>query len=256
MKLLNLASGSRGNCTVISACGINLVIDCGISLRRFRSALKSIGLSLSDIAIVIVTHLHQDHFKGFATWFHSASLRFFVPSSAYTQVLACVRQPVAGERIKAFQPLNSLRVGPVSVTFFPLIHDAPETVGVSVDADGKSISYATDLGSFNRQTIRFLEGKDLLFLEANHEPELVRSSFYPERVKARILSPYGHLSNEQSISLIESLEKLPKKLVLGHLSQTNNSPELVMQRIAKSTIYRSISETYFASQDKMIEIDV
>ncbi len=250
MRLINFASGSRGNCTLLSSGDQILIIDCGISLRSLLSGLKEVGISVSDIDLVLITHLHNDHFKGFAKWYSHLPLAFAIPLSVIGQVAGTLGGKLNPRRIVTFAPYNTLRLGDMSITLFPLPHDAAETVGVNVSINDKSISYLTDLGSFNDDLLQFLENQDAIFLEANHEVELVKNSRYPESVKRRILSPNGHLSNKQAISLVSSLKYPPEMLIFGHLSENNNSPSLVMERVGNSTMSHSISVIDFAFQGK------
>ncbi len=254
MRFVNFASGSRGNCSLVSDGEINLLIDCGISFAKLKGELRKLALAVEDIHLVLVTHLHHDHFKPFPTWYEKTSLRFSFPEMVLPRIRAVAGGVKGNGRIVAFSAYNSLRLGSMSIAFFPLSHDAPETVGVSVQANGKSLAYLTDLGSYDQNLVSFLEGRDLIFLEANHETSLVKASFYPENVKRRILSPFGHLSNEQAIALLSQLRKPPSSLVFGHLSENNNSPNLLLERWERLPLVKGLSTVGIASQNSSTDI--
>ena len=159
-----------------------------------------------------------------------------------------------GARLFSFVPGEDYALDGVTFTPFAVEHDAPETVGLIFDDGTERFTYMTDLGAAYEECAEFCSGADLLFLEANHEPELVEASHYPRPLKRRILSSKGHLSNGQALSLLSSLNRPPRKVILGHLSEVNNSPERVRERIDERGILQVISEIHIASQRKATRV--
>jgi len=157
-------------------------------------------------------------------------------------------------RVQGFEAFCPIAINDLRVEAFPLTHDAPETVGVVVETNRRSLTYLTDLGSFDDELVPYLEKKDLLFLEANHEPALVEVSPYPEHVKRRILSPYGHLSNSQALFILSRLKSSPQNLILGHLSRTNNSPDILLERLKSHKMLARFNTVQVASQDELTKV--
>lgn len=228
--------------------GRHFLIDCGISHRRLTEGLATQGLGTEDIEAVLITHTHTDHVSGLPVWFRQTGLRFIVPEKALRRASVCIGRGALGSRLFSFVPGEDYALDGVTFTPFAVKHDAPETVGLSFDDGTFRFTYLTDLGAADEEYAGLCEGADLLFLEANHEPELVEVSHYPAMLKRRILSPKGHLSNGQALSLLASLKRPPRKVILGHLSEVNNSPERVRERIDASAVPGMISEVHIASQ--------
>ena len=230
--------------------GRHFLIDCGISHRRLSEGLAAQGLGAEDIEAVLITHTHTDHVSGLPVWFRQTGLRFIVPEKALRRASACMGRGALGSRLFSFVPGEDYALDGVTFTPFAVTHDAPETVGLSFDDGTARFTYMTDLGAADEEYAGFCAGADLLFLEANHEPELVAASHYPRALKRRILGPKGHLSNEQALSLLSLLKQPPRKVVLGHLSEVNNSPERARERVEESGILGMVSEVQVASQRK------
>ncbi len=254
MLYVSFGSGSKGNCSLITDGNTSLLIDCGISLRRAKRSLSAIGYELNSLKYVLITHLHSDHFQYFNTWYKNSSLIFFTHSLVLNHVRALTNDKNACKRIFPFEPGVEYKLESMLIVPFMLNHDAEETVGIELYADGKSLAYATDLGSYGMEQIRRFEGKNMLFLEANHEVDLLLNSSYPPHVKKRILSPRGHLSNQQTMALLRSLKHPPKHLILGHLSENNNSPSIVKERIVEFEIDSLVEHFSIAYQNNILRV--
>ncbi len=214
------------------------------------------GLKPQDIEAVLLTHLHSDHVSALPAWYRLSNLRFVATNYTLKSIVEHlgVKHEI-GRRFFGFNPGEAYACGDVLVKPFVVSHDAPETVGLIFESSEARFAYLTDVGEAESDFSAHCSGADLLFLEANHEPEMVEASSYPTFLKRRILGQRGHLSNEQSLSFLTDLHELPKKVIFGHLSRNNNTPERLQERIDEFGIAGDISEIAIANQFDVSEID-
>lgn len=226
VKFCVLASGSSGNAALLSTGKTRILVDAGLSMRETGKRLAAIGESLANIDAILITHEHSDHVGGLPVMARNKDIR----ASIYLTWLTAPaidwgeREP----RIEAFQAGASFRVGDIEVQSFSVPHDAVDPVGFCFQAEGVRIGIATDLG-YIPESIKFhLRRTDLLLLEANHDLDMLKVGPYPWSVKQRVMSRVGHLSNlVMSDFIAQDLDSCTANLILGHLSEHNNHPEIV-----------------------------
>jgi phosphoribosyl 1,2-cyclic phosphodiesterase len=279
-----LASGSKGNSTVVSGGHTRLLVDAGLSCRELFKRMKLAGEDPATLDAIIVTHEHQDHINGLAVtarklgipvYFteatHRAWVRWITPrrQMTYAQWLEQCRREAAARQaetappadeceesepeepgackpgesddksdepkpdpswlpsVQYFQPGRPFQVGDISVSPFTIPHDAVDPVGFVFQAEGVRMALATDLGYVPPNVKVQLKGVDVLMLESNHDLEMLRDGPYPWQVKQRVLSRVGHLSNDATAEFLESsYDGQATYVILGHLSESNNLPEL------------------------------
>ena len=230
ITLHTLASGSEGNCLLVSSGATHLLLDAGISCRRINTALGKLGLSLSDMSAVLITHDHSDHICGLDTM----SRRWQIPVYASP---ATARQ--LSYRIAGMEPLlrhvscgAPFPIGDFTVTAFPTSHDGHGGVDYRFDCGIASVGAITDTGYVTEEARHTLAGVELLVLESNHDVELLRSGPYPYSLKARILSDHGHLSNDAAAAFAAELARSgTRQIVLAHLSRENNTPQRALDTL-------------------------
>ncbi|QDG53811.1 MBL fold metallo-hydrolase [Persicimonas caeni] len=231
IKIRILASGSKGNSAFVRVGDTRLLIDAGISCRRIVHGLRDIDESPEDLDAVLLTHEHSDHVKG---------MRVFLNNYPETHVFS-TRGTLVGCEERFPMPQNwtpiaadgPFRVGEVTVDPFELLHDASEPTGFRLDASGFSMGFVTDLGYWTDEIAEHLLGCRVLVVEANHDPHMLRTGPYPAFLKRRIASSRGHLSNEQARALVSRIAHPELEwLVLAHLSEKNNAPELAIDEIS------------------------
>ncbi len=213
MRLSVLASGSSGNATYIETERGGVLVDVGLPPRRIGTLLAGMGRSLDDVDAVLLTHGHADHTCG-------------VRSLVRERGVGVYAAPGVGLSFGAnpMVPNEACRIGGLTVTFFEVPHDSP-TYGVRISGDGRVAAMATDLGEAGPEVLRWMREAEAAVLEANHDPEWLARGPYSARLKRRISSAHGHLSNRQAAQAATSLAPHGlKDLVLAHLSKTNNSP--------------------------------
>ena len=218
-----LASGSSGNCALVSCGGTRLLLDAGISARRITTALKGLGVDPASLSGVLVTHEHSDHVSGLATLTKQLGLPVYATAPTLRQL--CCRIPFLEGLCRDFAPGDGFPVGELWVASFPTSHDAACSVGYTLTGDGCKVASATDLGRLTPEVLNAVRGCDLLVCESNHDVDWVRSGPYPYYLKERILGDRGHLSNEMGAELAAlAAESGARAVVLAHLSSENNTP--------------------------------
>lgn len=222
-EVCTLASGSSGNCLVMSHEGCHILVDAGISARRITTGLRALDIEPGDLSGILITHEHSDHISGLAVL--SKQLRIPVYASKKTAMQLCYRIAFLEDLVRPFEPGEQLAPGGFGVDTYATPHDAAGSVGYAVSAGGKKAAVVTDLGCVTEAVYRGVQGADLLVCEANHDEEWLRSGPYPYYLKARILGDNGHLSNEAGGELARrAVEWGAKTVVLAHLSGENNTP--------------------------------
>lgn len=230
MHLFTLASGSSGNCYLLSSGSTHLLLDAGISARRITRALKGLGLDPRALSGVLVTHEHSDHVAGLATLTKQLALPIYASYGTGRQLCRC--SPALEEVLRPFRAGDRFCLGDLEVGTFPTLHDVPESVGFTVSDGKRSLALATDLGVVTDAVCTQVLGCDLLVVETNHDPYRLRTGPYPAFLKARILSDRGHLSNQAGGELAcLAVQHGATGLMLAHLSAENNTPELAMDAV-------------------------
>ncbi len=219
-----LASGSSGNAAVLATEKTRILLDAGLSMRELSKRLASIGEDLQRVDAILVTHEHSDHVAGLPVLARKLCAPIFMTHLTAPAVDWGEIQP----RLESFQAGAAFQIGDIEVQSFSIPHDARDPVGFCFRAQGVRIGVATDLG-YVPESIKFhLRRTDLLLLESNHDLDMLKVGPYPWSVKQRVMSRVGHLSNlVMAEYLTADLDSATATLVLGHLSEQNNHPEIV-----------------------------
>lgn len=223
MEIHTLASGSSGNCILISHNGAHLLVDAGISCRRIVTALRSLGIEPRELLGVCITHEHSDHISGLATLTRHFALPVYTSPGTARQL--CYRMAGLDELIRAVSPGKALEAGPFLLNGFSTSHDAAQPMGFTFSAAGKKAAVVTDLGYVSDEVLDEVLGAQAVVCESNHDVEWLKSGPYPYYLKARILGDKGHLSNEAGSALaLQCVRAGAHTVVLAHLSAENNTP--------------------------------
>jgi len=196
-------------------------------MRELGKRLAAIGEDLRRVDAILITHEHSDHVSGLPVLGRARDLKAVIYISRLTEpAIDWGEHPPA--RLERFQAGAGFRVGDIEVQSFSVPHDALDPVGFRFEAQGVRIGMVTDLGYIPESVKFHLRRADLLLLEANHDLDMLKVGPYPWSVKQRVMSRVGHLSNlVMSDYLMDDLEPCTARLVLGHLSEQNNHPEIV-----------------------------
>ena len=241
MKLCSIASGSSGNCVYVGNNNTNLLVDAGISAKRIENGLSDIDILPDTIQGILITHEHSDHISGLGI----LARKYHIPIYAtYETALALQNIKSLGKVDKELyhyiQPNEAFFVNDIKIEPFSTSHDASNPVCYTIQSEGQKIGIATDLGKYDDYIRLKLEESELLFIEANHDVNMLMVGKYPYYLKQRILGDRGHLSNDLSADLISKLihPKL-QTIILAHLSKENNYEELAYETVCCELISRS-----------------
>lgn len=223
-RICPLFSSSDGNSTLIGAAGQYILIDAGVSAKALTCALTQHNVSPAAIKAIFVTHEHSDHIKGIRLF----AGRNRIPVYATAGTLAGMQRAGVLEGVTAFELTDNIEVGGMTVHYCRTLHDTKESCCYTVDLpDGRRAAVATDMGRISDAVHQALSGCGTILIESNHDISLLRSGPYPPYLKQRILSDYGHLSNDVCAAELPKLAAAGcTRFILGHASKENNRPEL------------------------------
>jgi len=227
MIFCNLGSGSKGNCTFVRQHQKGILIDQGFSLKNLLMRMAQAGVTPENVGAIIVTHEHSDHIKGIGVFARHFHIPVYLTERTFSGVDAQLLHKVA---VHTFTTGDILPIDDLKIKTFHIPHDALDPIGVTIESAGQRLAVITDLGSVTESVLQQIANLDLLLLEANHDLTMLINGPYPLPTKQRIKSRVGHLSNEQSLELFSrlNLNGRLQYLVLGHLSEINNHPEIVL----------------------------
>ncbi|HVS15488.1 MAG TPA: MBL fold metallo-hydrolase [Thermoanaerobaculia bacterium] len=245
-RLQVLGSGSGGNAVLIESRLGTLLLDAGFSSREIEHRLRSVGVEPRRVDAVLLTHEHHDHCRGAARF----ARRYRVPVHATGGTFAGrALRPVVDRRV--IRAGVRFEIAGLSVLPFPVPHDAREPVGFVIeDEAGFRIGVVADLGALEPAALVHLIDLDVLVLEANHDPEMLRSGPYPFVLKRRVAGDRGHLSNPDAArGLDQVLDDALHTVVLYHLSRVNNRPALALEAVGEA-VERSGSSARLVLSDQ------
>ncbi|HCS67769.1 MAG TPA: ribonuclease Z [Oribacterium sp.] len=248
MRFTSIASGSSGNSSYIGTDHTHVLVDAGVTMKAINQGLHALDLDLSDVQAIFLTHEHIDHIRAIGTISRKYQIPVYGTLGTLQEVmLNRTLGDFSTELLQPILPDAVTTVGDLQVTPFSIDHDAADPVGYCIEAEGKRVAVATDLGHYDDYIVSHLEDLDAMVVEANHDVRMLSTGPYPMTLKRRILSDHGHLSNESSGHLIDRiLNSRVKHVFLGHLSKENNLPELALKTVQQEI---NASESEFHAVD-------
>lgn len=232
LKCCSLFSGSSGNCFFIQSENAKILIDAGVSCKKIENALKtSFNLTLNEFDAIFVTHEHLDHSKSLNLISSKYNLPVFASHGTW-KALKEKTDKISDENKKTFELDRSFDFKDLRIFPFSTPHDAAEPCGFNIYKDTSKISIATDLGYIDDKIFNNLKNSSFIMLESNYEPNILKMSSYPYKLKRRILSSQGHLSNGDAGEVVSKLASHGlKDVLLIHLSKENNVPEIAYETV-------------------------
>ena len=231
LEFASIASGSSGNCIYVASSHTRLLIDAGLSGKRIEAGLSELSLTGYDIDALLVTHEHNDHVDGVGIM----SRRYDIP--VYATEGTWENMPGKVGRIKpsnknALYSGETLMINDLMIQPFPIPHDAAQPVGYSITDGSAKITVATDIGHITDEVRENIKDSNILLIESNHDVDMVKTGPYPYPLKQRVLSDFGHLSNDNCGKILgDVITDTLKYIFLGHLSKENNTPALAFETV-------------------------
>lgn len=228
MRVCNLASGSKGNCTYVEGDDARLLVDIGVSAKYVEDNLRDMGVEPSSIQAVLITHEHSDHIKGVVTF----AKKYSVPIMCAQVLKDCLMVQLSGceHLISAYN--SNFEINGLTIVPFPLSHDSVACFGYRIIEGDASVSIVTDLGYCPDSVFKIIKSSAVVYLEANYDPEMMFACNYPPFLKKRIMSNRGHLSNADCAVVAEKLAYTgTRQIVLAHISENSNTQFLAYNTV-------------------------
>lgn len=230
MIFCSLFSGSSGNSIYVSSGEASVLIDAGLPGKSIEKALCKINVDVNKIDALFVTHEHIDHTKGVGV----ISRRFNIPIYANSLTWDAMSKTIGkikDENIKIITN-KCVTIKDMDIINYKTSHDAASPCGYLLESCHKKVCVTTDLGFVTKEIETILKDADVILLESNHDTEMLKFGPYPYTLKRRILSDIGHLSNDDcGNTIVKITNSKYKRIILGHLSKTNNYPDLAYQTV-------------------------
>ena len=228
MRVCNLASGSKGNCTYVESDGARLLVDIGVTAKYVVDNLTELNVDPSTIDAILITHEHSDHIKGVQIFAKKYSIKIFcaeVLKECLTNQLVGCEHLICGYSTEFY-------VGDLRVIPFPVSHDSVACFGYRIIDGDASVSLVTDLGFCPEAVFKMIKSSARVYLEANYDPEMLFACSYPPFLKKRIMGNSGHLSNKDCALIAEKLAYSgTRQIVLSHISENSNTQFWHIQRL-------------------------
>jgi|SRR3989338_3874849 len=229
MEISALASGSSGNCFYIANEKSAVLIDVGISAKQILSRLVNVGGDVRKIKGIFITHEHSDHIRGADVLARKLNIPIFATEATQNHGFLCSNENL----IKTIKKSSTTDVKGLQIEAFSKSHSAADPVSYNI-YEKKKISVITDAGYACKNIKKHIASCDFLCIEANHDEKMLENGPYPYYLKKWIESDKGHLSNRQAaLCTLEHGSVKLKRVVLSHLSKTNNTPEIALRTFSK-----------------------
>ena len=251
MKIAVLGSGSKGNSTFIDINNKKILIDVGFSYKQLKQKLKKINVDPKEIDYTLITHEHTDHTYGLKVFMKNTKSKILMTKKLHETLLYDVQ-------VENVQHLEETQIlSDITIDLLHLSHDAVDPVGFLIESNNESLVYIADTGYINHKLFEKISNKTYYLLESNHDTEMLINGPYPPHLQRRILSDKGHLSNEFCGTYLSKLiGENTKKIILIHLSETNNAPDIALETTKKILKENDIyfDEIECAEQEQMVKI--
>lgn len=226
LVIASLNSGSNGNCYYIGNESESVLIDAGISCRETERRMTRLGLSIHSVKAIFVSHEHSDHITGVSRLSKKYRIPVYITASTFQSSGISIEKHL----MESFHPQEPVTIGNLTIRSFTKFHDACDPHSFMVSGNNVNIGVFTDIGHACKEVIRYFKQCQAAFLESNYCSDMLDSGNYPYHLKKRISGNNGHLSNVQALDLFVKYRSTQlTHLILSHLSENNNRPELVEQ---------------------------
>ncbi len=231
IRFASLGSGSRGNALIVEVGQTRILLDCGFTLKETVRRLGSLGVEPDSLDAILVTHEHADHVGGVGVLARKYHLPVWLTHGTFSQA----SKPLQDLPVHLFESHQRFSIGDIEISPFPVPHDAREPAQFVFGDGNLRFGVLTDAGCSTPYIESMLSGCHALFLECNHDAEMLLNGLYPPSLKQRVGGRLGHLDNEAAAAILGKLETgLLQHVVAAHLSEKNNRPELARRALSRA----------------------
>ncbi len=248
MKLKVLASGSKGNSSLIICDDTKILIDIGLSYSRIKSHLEINNIKIEEITALLITHSHSDHIKGLKTFLKETSIKVYIPEEMYDEL----KEVLPKERCIFIN--DCFNINNVNIELIHTSHDTDFSVGYIFEYKNRTLVHVTDTGYINRKYLKKMEDKNVYLIESNHDETMLMDGPYPRFLKERVISDRGHLSNKTTAGYLKKITtENTNCVILAHISEKNNTKDLAYQE-SKEVLKDKNIRLLVAEQDNESEL--
>lgn len=236
LRFISLASGSSGNCYYIGNLHHGVLIDAGIGPRTIKKRLKEVGIELSQVMAIFITHDHIDHIKGVGSLGEKHHIPVYSTRLVHQGIDRCygVTEKLSSATKRFVEKNETVSIFDFHITAFAVSHDSTDSVGYTVHYRGKRFTVATDLGHICDSAAEHIRKANYLVIEANYDEQMLRLGHYPYPLKKRVSADTGHMDNKHTAAfLAENYHEKLDYVYLCHLSKDNNRPEIAFEEVNK-----------------------
>ncbi len=229
LHMRNLASGSSGNSTIFWTDSSVILVDAGLTALQIRRRVEDTGFDIEEIDAILISHEHTDHIRGIEILSRRYGIKIYANEGTWKGIekSKSVKKGVENRALLK----DDMLFGDIRVESFPVPHDATDPVGFRISSGSESAVIVTDIGHPTSYLSRIIRKSSVIVIESNHDIEMLLNGPYPYYLKQRILGPEGHLSNEDCGRALEDSIDGDKTVVLAHISEHNNTPELAEKTV-------------------------
>lgn len=233
-----LASGSKGNSTLIKTDNHIILVDAGMNVKYLETKLRELEILLKDIDYIFITHTHTDHTNALKNLIKKYNPTIIMTEKMFKDL------PYLDDYESISILIDDIEFGNIKIESIPTSHDTSDSRGYIISEGESSVVIVTDTGYLNKKHFDKLKNKDIYIFESNYDVEMLMNGRYPKWLKNRVLSDEGHLSNDMSSYYLSKLiGPRTKKIILAHLSEENNTPEIALENINNYFISKEIEFT-------------
>ncbi|MBR1385740.1 MAG: MBL fold metallo-hydrolase [Bacilli bacterium] len=226
MKIKVIASGSKGNSTLIESKGTKILIDVGVNYQRIKKTLDNNNIDINEIDGIIISHTHSDHIGGLSSVIKKINTKVFIKEELFGEI----KKIINIDNIEIVED-KFVTIGNLDIEYITASHDVP-AYGFIIGDGEKRVLYLTDTGYINRKYYEISKNLDAYIIESNHDEKMLMDGPYPYILKQRVISDKGHLSNRYTGKYLnKTIGKNTKYIILAHLSEKNNTRELALEQV-------------------------
>lgn len=239
MRIIQIASGSKGNATYVETDNSAILIDAGISKKRIMDALDKYNIDIYKIDAILLTHEHTDHTSGLVPIINATNAKIYTTLGTYNGLSKNIISRIDASSFKFITNDEVFQIGNFHIEAIQIFHDANDPIGFIINENDKKLVYVTDTGYIEQSFFEKIANADIYIWESNHDPEILMESNRPYDTKLRILSDIGHMSNQDSAYVLANvIGPRTKNIVFAHISEECNLTQII--KLTSSRVFNDL----------------